>query len=118
MDLYEKNINLKCSSWDLNIIDIVINLTIDIVACYTLKLVSNIFYQIFVFPPNVALQKLRKMFFISSKKLFSFSRYSNFCIFFPSFPLSRFKRKNGSGIIYDVMNCFAYICRCNFWNPS
>ena len=26
------------------------------------------------------------MFFISSKKLFSFSRYSNFCDFFPSFP--------------------------------
>ena len=26
------------------------------------------------------------MFFISSKKLFSFSRYSNFCIFFPFFP--------------------------------
>ena len=34
----------------------------------------------------LALQKLWKMFFISSKKLFSFSRYSNFCIFvFPSF---------------------------------
>ena len=26
------------------------------------------------------------MFFISSKKLFSFLRYSNFCNFFPSFP--------------------------------
>ena len=33
-----------------------------------------------------ALQKLRKVFFISSKKLFSFSRYSNFCHFSPSFP--------------------------------
>ena len=32
------------------------------------------------------LQKLWKMFFISSKNLFSFSRYSNFCNFFPSFP--------------------------------
>ena len=34
----------------------------------------------------IALQKLRKMFFISSKKLFSFSRYLNFCNFFSSFP--------------------------------
>ena len=42
---------------------------------------SAIFHQIFIFH-----QKLWKMFFISSKKLFSFSKYSNFCIFiFPSF---------------------------------
>ena len=34
----------------------------------------------------IALPKLWKMFFISSKKLFSFSRYSSFCSFFPSFP--------------------------------
>ena len=32
------------------------------------------------------------MFFISSKKLFSFSRYSSFCNFFPSFPLSPARR--------------------------
>ena len=50
-----------------------------------LKLVSAIFYQIFI-NQMIALQKLRKMFFILSKKLFSFSRYSNLCIFvFPSF---------------------------------
>ena len=57
--------------------------------CYLLhylKLVSTIFCQIFIFHQIIALQKLLKMFFISSKKLFSFSRYSNFCIFvFPSF---------------------------------
>ena len=46
-----------------------------------LKLVSAIFYQIFILSLNVALQK-----FISSKKLFLFSRYSIFCNFFPSFP--------------------------------
>ena len=51
-----------------------------------LKLVSAIFYQIFIFHQTIALQKLRKMFFISSKKLFSFSRYSDFCI--SIFPLS------------------------------
>ena len=52
----------------------------------SLKLVSAMYYQIFIFNEMIALQKLWKMFFISSKKLFSFSRYSNFCIFvYPSF---------------------------------
>ena len=47
---------------------------------------SAIFYLIFILHQMIALQKLWKTFFISSKKLFSFSRYSNFCIFvFPSF---------------------------------
>ena len=45
-----------------------------------LKLVSAIFYQIFIFQQMIALEKLWKLFSISSKKLFSFSRYSNFCI--------------------------------------
>ena len=57
----------------------------------------------------ITFQKLWKMFFISSKKLFSFSRYSDFCIFiFPSFPslshcfrcLSKINLK-----VYDVINC-------------
>ena len=46
----------------------------------TLKLVSAIFYQIFIFSPNYSLSKTMESFFISSKKLFSFSRCSNFCI--------------------------------------
>ena len=51
-----------------------------------LKLVSAIFYHIFIFHQMIALQELWKMSFISPKKLFSFSRYSNFCIpVFPSF---------------------------------
>ena len=42
--------------------------------------------QIFIFHHMIALQKVWKMFFISSKELFSFSRYSNFCnSIFPSF---------------------------------
>ena len=50
------------------------------------KFVFAIFYQIFIFwSNNIGLQKLWKMYFISSKKLLSFSRYSNFCNFFPSF---------------------------------
>ena len=58
-----------------------------------LKLVSTIFYQIFIFSPNDNHSKTMKMFFISSKKLFSFSRYSHFCIFFPSFP--HFRKSKG-----------------------
>ena len=51
-----------------------------------LKLVSAIFYQIFISHQMIACQKLWKMLFISSKKLVSFSRYSDFCIStFPSF---------------------------------
>ena len=38
------------------------------------------------FHQMIALQKLWKIFFISSKQLFSFSRYSNFYNFFPCFP--------------------------------
>ena len=50
------------------------------------RIVSTIFYQIFIFHQMIALQKLWKMFFISSKKLSSFSRYSSFYILvFPSF---------------------------------
>ena len=57
------------------------------------RLVSAIFYQIFIFHQMLALQKLWKMFFlILSKKLYLFSSYSNFCIFvfpvcFPCQPL-------------------------------
>ena len=42
------------------------------------------------------------------KKLFSFSRYSYFFSFSSSFPLSKFKRTNVSGIIYDVMNWHSF----------
>ena len=50
-------------------------------------------------------KKLWKMFFISSKKLFLFSRYSIFYKFLPFlFTLLRLKMTNGSRIIHDVMN--------------
>ena len=53
---------------------------------FYLKLVSAIFYEIFIYHQMIALQKLWKMLFISSRKLFSFSRYSHFYIsVFPSF---------------------------------
>ena len=56
---------------------------------WTLKLVSAIFIKFLFFHQMIALQKLWKMLFISSKKPFSFLRYSNFCIsIFPFFSLS------------------------------
>ena len=76
---------------------------------FVLKLVSAIFYQIFIFNQMIALEKLWKICFISSKKLFLFLRYSNFCIFvFPSFfPVSHcfrsWLKKNLK--VYDVINC-------------
>ena len=55
-----------------------------------LKLVSAIFIKFLFFHQMIALQTLWKMFFISSKKLFSFSRYSIFCIsVLPSFSACR-----------------------------
>ena len=67
------------------------------------------FNKFFIFHQMITFQKLWKMFFISSKKLFSFTRYSNFCI--PSSPLlllvshcfrawSKIHLK-----VYDVINC-------------
>ena len=51
-----------------------------------IKTCPLLFIKFLFFHQIITLQKLWKMFFISSKKLFLFSRYSNFCNFFPSFP--------------------------------
>ena len=50
------------------------------------KAVPTFFIKFSFFHQMIALQKQWKKFFISSKKLFSFSRYSSFCSFFPPFP--------------------------------
>ena len=71
------------------------------------KLVSAIYF----FYQMIALQKLWQMHFILSKKLFSFSRYSNICDYFPSFP--HFPGSKGQMKVVtnlwcnDVMNWFA-----------
>ena len=96
--------NLLCQllSWNLQFIIFV----------YVLKLVFAIFYQIFIFHLMIALQILwtiKKLFFISSKKLFLFSRYSNFCIFvLPLFlPVSHsfrgWSKRNLK--VYHIINC-------------
>ena len=47
---------------------------------------SKLVSAIFLYQQMIALKKLRKMIFISSKSFFLFSRYSNFCIsLIPSF---------------------------------
>ena len=57
-----------------------------IVPWMTLKACAHYFLSNFYFYRMIPLQKLWKMLFISFKKLFSFSKYSNFCIsIFPSF---------------------------------
>ena len=75
----------------------------------SLKLVPTIFSQIFIYHQMIPLQNLWKMFFISSKKLFYFSRYLFFCVsIFPSFspcqPLLRAWSKINLKV-YDVINC-------------
>ena len=53
---------------------------------FILKPLPVVFYQIFIFAPNDSpLKNYENFFFISSKKLFSLSKYSNICNFFPSF---------------------------------
>ena len=51
----------------------------------TYSLCLQFFIKLF-FNQMIALQNLWKVFFISSKKLSSFSRYSNFSNLFSSFP--------------------------------
>ena len=65
------------------------------------------FLKIFSLSPNVSLSKTMKDVFISSKKLFSFSRYLNFCIFPLFLPVSHCVRA-WSKInleVYDIINC-------------
>ena len=68
-------------------------------------------YRIFIYHQMIALQKIRKMFFISPKKLFSFSRYSSFVFLsFPLFlPVSHcfrgWSKKNFK--VYDVIKCLS-----------
>ena len=72
-----------------------------------LKLVSTIFYQIFIFSPNYSSSKTMKCFLFHLKSSFRSQDIQIFVIFLFLFTLSRFKRTNGSGIIYDVMNWLA-----------
>ena len=83
-----------------------------------LKLVPAIFYQIFISHQMIAPQKIWKMFFISSKKLFPFSRYSGFCIFiFSSFSPANhcFKGWSKKNLkVYDAIICLSKNLKTHF----
>ena len=73
-----------------------------------IKSLCLLFLSEFYFSPNDSPSEIWKLFFISSKKLFSFSRYSNFCTFvFPSFfPfLDHWGWSKKNSKVYDVINC-------------
>ena len=67
------------------------------------------FLSNFYFSPNDSSRKLWKMYFVSSKKLLSFSKYLNFCT--PSSPLFLHISHCFRGCskinfkVYDVINC-------------
>ena len=68
---------------------------------YDLKLVSTIFYQIFIFSSNDRPSKTLKIFSFHLKSSF---RSRDIQVFPFLSTLSRFKKANGSGIIDDVIN--------------
>ena len=73
-----------------------------------LKLVSAIFYQVFVFPPNNSPSKSMKSVFYFIKRAVFVLEIFKLLYFFPFLSLlSRYKRTNGSGINCDVMNWLA-----------
>ena len=73
-----------------------------------LKLVSAIFYQIFIFSPNDSPSKtMKSVFYFILKALFVLEIFKFLSFFHFLSTLSRYKRTNGSGIIYDVLNWLA-----------
>ena len=69
-----------------------------------LKIVSAIFYQIFVFPPNDSHSiTLKSVFFPHQKSLFIVEIFKLLSFFHFLSTLSRYKRTNRSGIICDVI---------------
>ena len=88
-----------------------------------LRLVSAIFIKSLFFHQMIALQKLWKMLFISSKKLFLFSRYSFFCIsVLPSFSTYRsllWKVIKINLKVHDVISCLNKNSISHFvWYPE
>ena len=75
---------------------------------HLLKLVSAIFYQIFIFYHMIALQKLWRMLFISSKKPFLFEiflfLYFHLPVFF-SLPTIALEVDPTKILVYGIINC-------------
>ena len=73
-----------------------------------LKLMSAIFYQIFIFSSSDRSSKtMKNVFYFILKALFVLKIFK-FLYFFPFlYTMSKFKRASGSGITYDVINWLA-----------
>ena len=99
--IYKMYLHYVVFAFGLNIDHKFFNLSVAV-----LKLVSAIFYQFFIFSPNDSPSDSMKNVLFQLKSSFR-SRDFKFLWFFPSFPLSRFKRMKECGIIYDVINCLA-----------
>ena len=97
---------LKLLALQLVKMNVVIILTFCCFPC--LKLMYAIFYQIFIFSPNDSPLKTMKNAFCFIYKALFVLKIFKFLWFFPFFSTpSRFKRTNGSGIIYDIMKWLA-----------
>ena len=72
------------------------------------------FLSIYFFIKWQAFKNYVKCFLFHLKRSFHSWDIQIFVIFPFLSALSRFKRENGSGIIYDVRNWLAWISRCNF----
>ena len=86
----------------------VINQKLSVCMYNYLKLVSAIFYQIFIFFTKwLPFKNFEECFLFHLKSSF-YSRDIHFLVIFPFLSkLFRFKRTNASGIIYDIMNWLA-----------
>ena len=78
--------------------------------------VRYFFIKFLFFHQKIALQNLWKMFFISSKKLFLFPRFSSFCSFFLSFP--NIPNSKGQMEVEWFMMSWIKFAGVNFWNNS
>ena len=68
-----------------------------------LKIVSAIFYRIFIFSPNDSPSKtIKNVSFLIEKALFALEIFKFLCSFLLFSARSRLKRSNGSGIIYVI----------------
>ena len=76
------------------------------------------FIKFLFFHHMVPFKNYEKCFLFHLKMYFRSRDIQIFVIFSFLSTLSRFKRTNESGIIYNVMNWLARICRCNFSNNS
>ena len=101
-----------------SVIDVITTWTLLPLALFHVIRKACVRYFLF-FHQMIVLQKLKNASFSFIWKAIYILEIFKFLYFFPFiFTLSRFKRSNESGIIYDAMNCLLQSSRCNFWNNA